>query len=256
MTPREVVRAWSRLRPRGPHAGRGPAPGTARPRCPGSSRAPPGPAPAPEVSGELQSPVMTTPSARAAAAAAAAAASSAAPASQAPGGTRPAVRGIFTRPPPSASPGRAVGASACSRRGFPAGWRFSTGPPAPSIARGPRRRTWGSRPDPPVTEGSAPLRRLPRRAGPRARWARRSMPGFPGRDVASFQAPPRRVEVCVGRVQCAVLGGGWSPGITAPRTPARYHGCRRALAADPAALASQTLQRTADGPHLAISGPF
>lgn len=154
LTPREVVRAWSRLRPQGPHAGRGPAPGAGRPRCPGSSRAPPGPAPAPEVSGELQSPVMTTPSVRAAAAAAAA---SAAPASQAPGGTRPAVRGIFTRPPPSASPGRAVGASACSPRGFPAGWRFSTGPPAPSIARGPRRRTWGSRPDPPFTEGSAPF---------------------------------------------------------------------------------------------------
>lgn len=154
--------------------GGGPAPRAGRPRCPGSSRAPPGPAPAPEVSGELQSPVMTTPSARAAAAAA-----SAAPASQAPGGTRPALRGIFTRPPPSASPGRAVGDSACSRRGFPAGWRFSTGPPAPSIARGPRRRTWGSRADPPVTEGSAAFTAPAAERGARARRARGSI-GFPG----------------------------------------------------------------------------
>ena len=92
----------------------------------------------------------------------------------------------------------------------------------------------------PLQRARPPSRYLPRRAGPRDRRARGSMPGFPGRDGASFQAPPGRVEVWGGRVQCAALGGGRSPGISAPRTPARHHGCGRALATDPAALA-QTL---------------
>ena len=93
----------------------------------------------------------------------------------------------------------------------------------------------------PLPRARPPSPCLTRRAGPRDRRARGSMPGFPGRDGASLiQAPPRRVEVWGGRVQCAALGGGRSPGISAPRTPARHHGCGRALATDPAALA-QTL---------------
>ncbi|XP_065741966.1 basic salivary proline-rich protein 3-like [Phocoena phocoena] len=86
--------AWPGFCPGGLRRGGGPPPRAGRPRCPGGSRAPPGPAPAPEVSGELQSPVMTTPSSGAAAAAAA--------------------------------------ASPQPRFAQLQGWRLSTGPPAPS----------------------------------------------------------------------------------------------------------------------------
>lgn len=193
---------------------------------------------------------MTTPSAQAAVAA-----SSAAPASQAPGGTRPAVRRNLHPPPaPLPRPGARWALPACSRRGFPAGWRFSTGPPAPSIARGPRRSDRGEA-DPILPLPRArPLRRSPRRAGPRARWARgEACRVSQAGDVASFQALPGVLRSVLGGCS-AVLRGGWSRESLVPRTPARHHGCGRALAADPAALASDVAAHRY-GPHLAISGP-
>ncbi|XP_023979848.1 translation initiation factor IF-2-like [Physeter macrocephalus] len=152
-----------------PRRGGGPPPRAGRPRCPGGSRAPPGPAPAPEVSGELQSPVMTTPSSGAAAAAA----FSAAPVRPAPGGTRPGVRGAFTRPPLcrgrlSGSRGRARGGRFCPLPvRLPGGLAPLHGSACafPSPAR--RGGLGEADPDPPDPERSAFSWRLQRRTGPR-----------------------------------------------------------------------------------------
>lgn len=182
LTPREVVRAWSRLRPEDPMVRGGdrlPAqPGLGVRAAPGA----PGLAPAPEVSraavagyDDSLSPSrrrrLRSPGPRLQGLAPRSAESSPAPAPL----PRPGAR--WALPAPGAASRRA-GAS-------------STGPPAPSIARGPRRRT-GKPTDPPVTEGSAPLRRPPRRGAPGPLGTGKHA-GFPGRDVASFQAPPRRV---------------------------------------------------------------
>lgn len=244
---------------------RGPPPGAGRPRCPGGSRAPPGPAPAPEVSGEQQSPVMTTPSFGAAAAVAAS--FSAAPASLASGGIRSAIRGAFTCP--LFCRGRAanllavsvVGASVRSPRGSPAGWRLSTGSPAPlhrqraevasvgkltltsgSQALGPftvpaaARRIPGDPPGTGEDVGSPGPRPLDRVSQPGAEPLSRPLPGAPGTGEGVVQS------------------GGRPSGISVPRNPALHPDRGRALAADPTARVPRTFSLTADRPHLRISG--
>lgn len=177
--------AWPGFCPGGPRRGGGPPPRAGRPRCPGGSRAPPGPAPAPEVSGELQSPVMTTPSSGAAAAAAA---FSAAPVRPTPGGTRPGVRGAFTRPPVcrgrlSGSWGRARGGRFCPLPArLPGGLAPLHGSacafPLPAGRRGGRGE---GDPGPPDSERSVSSWRLQRRTGPRGPSGRGEECRLPGR---------------------------------------------------------------------------